>query len=115
MKKLFAILSVVALALVTLVSCKQEEEVNKLFRVTPSVKSVVLAAGETAEIVISFTPKSEATSLTWETSDESIVTVVAKDDTTGVVTAIGPGAAVVAAFALLVVACGPDFSAGKLC
>lgn len=99
MKKLFAILSVVALALVTLVSCKQEEEVNKLFRVTPSVKSVVLAAGETAEIVISFTPKSEATSLTWETSDESIVTVVAKDDTTGVVTAIGPGAAVVRAVA----------------
>jgi len=100
MKKVFAIISAVAIAMVTFVSCNNKEaEISKLLRITPSAEGVVLAAGEKAEIVIHFTPKSEATSLVWETSDPAIATVAAKDDTTGVITGVGAGVAAIRALA----------------
>lgn len=94
MKKVFAILSVVAIATVTLVSCNKKEEVNKLLRVTLSEKSVDLAAGEKVTITAKFTPETEAAALTWETSDEKIATV-----SDGVITAVAPGVAVIRAIA----------------
>lgn len=100
MKKLFAILSVVAIAMVTLVSCNNKEvALDKLLRVTPTPNAVVLAAGETATITLAFTPETEARDVVWETSDETIATVSG-----GVITGVKAGAAVVRAVAGSIVA-----------
>lgn len=100
MKKLFAILSVVAIAMVTLVSCNNKEvALDKLLRVTPTPNAVVLAAGETATITLAFTPETEARDVVWETSDETIATVSG-----GVITGVKAGAAVIRAVAGSIVA-----------
>ena len=94
MKKLFAILSTVAIAVAALVSCNNKEEVNKLLEVALDVEEITLEVGESYTFVATFTPEAEASSLSWTSSDTSIATVE-----NGIVKGVGAGAASITAIA----------------
>ncbi|MBR4809505.1 MAG: Ig-like domain-containing protein [Bacteroidales bacterium] len=91
MKKLLSIIAVAVLTVLATVSCEKE---IALEGITLSQDAVTLDVGGTATLTVSFKPSnvSKAPTVEWSSSKDAVATVAA-----GVVTAVAPGSAVITA------------------